>query len=534
MTRFLPFVSVVLLAVPTVALAVLVSPWWLVAAVPLLGLTGVGVFDVVQKRHAVLRQYPLTGHGRWIAEELRPEIHQYFVESDTAGRPFHRDQRSLVYERAKGGAEGTAPFGTELDMEAVGREYVTHSLAPIRAPEEVPRVRLGGPHCTKPYEMALLNVSAMSFGALSPHAILALNGGAARGGFAHDTGEGGISKYHRAPGGDLIWEIGSGYFGCRTEDGRFDEERYAQQACDDQVKATHLKLSQGAKPGLGGLLPGSKVTPEIARTREVPEGQTVESPPFHTAFSTPRELVKLCDRMRELSGGKPVGFKLCVGRRSEFLAVCKAMVQEGSGPDFITVDGSEGGTGAAPLEFEDSVGRPLTEGLLFVHNALVGTGLRDRVTLGVSGKIVSGADMVRRIALGADYCNSARAMMMATGCIQAQRCHTNECPVGVATTDPRRYRALDVADKTTRVANYQHATVRSAQRIMAAMGLTETSELRPHHVRHQVGGVASMTWTDLYDWLEPGVLLQDAPEPWTAVWNAADPDTFHPDVRILD
>lgn len=535
MLRFLPAAAVAALAVVTTVLAVLIGAGWWWAAVPLLLLTGVSVFDLLQKRHVVLRTYPLTGHGRWIAESLRPELQQYFVESDTDGRPFDRDTRSIIYERAKG-LEAESPFGTELDLDIVDREYLVHSMAPLATPsadDPQPRVVIGGPDCRHPYEMALLNVSAMSFGALSKNAILALNRGARIGGFAHDTGEGGLSRYHLEHEGDIVWEIGTGYFGCRTKDGDFDPERFAEQAARHQVKMTSLKISQGAKPGIGGVLPGGKVTPEIAAAREVPEGVTCLSPPGHRVYSTPTELVEFIGRMRELSGGKPAGFKFCVGSRVQFLAVCKAMLETGISPDFIIVDGSEGGTGAAPLEFEDHVGLTLTEGLLFVHDALVGCGLRDRIKIGASGKIGTGADIVKRIIQGADYANAARPMMFALGCIQAERCHTNTCPSGVTTQDPKRYRSLVVDDKAPRVARYQHATVHSAQRLMAAMGVSDPADLRRSQLRRRVGSAWSANYGEIHDWLAPGQLLSDPPERWREWWAAADPARFEVDLASL-
>ncbi|MFE2377972.1 FMN-binding glutamate synthase family protein [Streptomyces sp. NPDC059398] len=502
-----------------------ISWWWLFAAVPLT-LTGLlGVWDLTQRRHTVLRNYPVIGHARFLLEALRPELQQYFVERNYDGRPFDRDTRSIVYERAKGTA-AEEPFGTERDVYATGYESLVPSMAPCPVPETQPRVRIGGPDCTRPYDMALLNVSAMSFGSLSANAVLALNGGAAAGGFAHDTGEGGLSAYHLRPGGDLVWEIGTGYFGCRTDDGAFNPAEFADKAAHDQVKCVSLKLSQGAKPGIGGVLPGAKVNAEIARVREVPQGETVISPPYHRAFSTPRELVRFLARMRELSDGKPTGFKLCPGSRRQFLAVCKAMLEEGITPDFIIVDGAEGGTGAAPLEFADQIGTPLTDGLIDVQNALVGTGLRDRIRIGASGKIATGADLVKRLLQGADYGNSARAMMFAVGCIQAQRCHTNTCPTGVTTQDPRRARALDVGDKTPRVQRFQHATVASAQQIMASMGVADPADLRPHMLRRRIDPFTVRSYAEMYEWLAPGQLLADAPESWAADWHAADPDRF--------
>lgn len=507
------------------ALAVTVeSDWWLLAALVLL-LAAIGTYDLTQRRHSVLRNYPVIGHARFLLEKIRPEIQQYFVESSTDGMPFDRETRDLVYERAKG-TLAEEPFGTERDVNAIGYEFMTHSIRAHTAPATVPHVRLGGRACSKPYDIALLNVSAMSFGSLSAHAIEALNAGAAKGGFAHDTGEGAISPYHRKHGGDLIWEIASGYFGCRTDDGHFDPDAFAERAGSDQVKAISIKLSQGAKPGLGGVLPGVKVTPEIAETRGVPVGQTVISPPSHTAFSTPVELVDFIATLRRLSGGKPVGMKLCVGSRREFLSMCKAMIERGVAPDFVIVDGAEGGTGAGPVEFEDHMGMPLTEGLMLVHNALVGTGLRTLVRVGASGKVASGSDIVKRIIQGADFTMSARAMMFAVGCIQAQMCHTNRCPVGVATQDPARTRALDIPDKSERVYRFQKATVASAQQMIASMGLDSFDQLRPAMLNRRIDGHTTRTYADLYEWLTPGELLDGPPHSWLTDWIDADPHRF--------
>ncbi|MFH9087712.1 FMN-binding glutamate synthase family protein [Streptomyces sp. NPDC017673] len=525
MTRIAIVVLTLTLGLLAAVAAVLASPWWCFGAVPLLALGLLGACDLLQRRHSVLRNYPVLGHARFLLERIRPELQQYFIERNFDGRPFDRDVRTIVYERAKG-TDAEQPYGTERDVYLAGYEYLVPSMAPLQAPSTPPRVRIGGPDCRHPYDMALLNVSAMSFGSLSANAILALNGGAAAGGFAHDTGEGGLSEYHLRPGGDLVWEIGTGYFGCRTRDGDFDPAEFADKAAHDNVKCVSLKLSQGAKPGIGGVLPGSKVNAEIAKVRDVPQGQTVISPPYHKLFSTPRELVRAVARLRELSGGKPTGFKLCVGSRQQFLAVCKAMLEEGAAPDFIIVDGGEGGTGAAPLEFADHVGAPLTEGLLTVHNALVGAGLRDRVRIGASGKIATGTDLVKRLVQGADYGNAARAMMFAVGCIQAQRCHTNTCPSGVATQDPRRARALDVRDKAPRVRRFQEATVASALEIMASMGVTDPADLRPHMLRRRIDPRTERSYEELYEWLEPGQLLAEPPEAWAADWKTADPDRF--------
>lgn len=522
--------GLVLLAVAAVVGAVL-GPWGLiVVAVVLVVIAAVAVHDVVQTRHSVLRNYPVLGHLRYLLEALRPELQQYFIERNFDGRPFDRDVRSLIYERAKG-TNAEQSFGTERDLDADGYEYLVHSVAPVEPPSTPARVRVGGPDCTRPYEMSLLNVSSMSFGALSGSALSALNAGAARGGFAHDTGEGGLTPYHLG-GADVIWEIGSGYFGCRTSDGRFDPDQFAEKAADDAVKCVSLKLSQGAKPGIGGVLPAAKVTAEIARYRGVPQGEKCVSPAGHSAFSTPRELIRFVAQMRELAGGKPIGFKLCVGSRVELLAICKAMLDEQVTPDFIIVDGSEGGTAAAPLEYEDHVGLPLTDGLMTVHNALVGVGLRDRIRIGASGKVATGTDIVKRLIQGADYTNSARAMMMAIGCIQSQRCHTNHCPVGVATQDPARARALDVTDKSARVQRYQEATVDEAMRIMASMGVTDPADLRPWMLRKRLGPVSQQSYAEIYEWLEPGELVADTPASWAEDWLLADPDSFTPGVRL--
>uniref|UniRef100_A0AAU3HRF3 FMN-binding glutamate synthase family protein n=1 Tax=Streptomyces sp. NBC_01393 TaxID=2903851 RepID=A0AAU3HRF3_9ACTN len=526
----LPLLLVALGAAGALLLAGAVSAWWWCAAGPLLALTALGGHDLAQRRHSVLRNYPLLGRLGFPPEAQRPERRRYFVGRRVDGRPFDRRPfdravRTLVYERAKG-VEAGEPFGTERDVYGDGYEFLEPSMRPVEVPDEPPVVRVGGPDCTQPYDMALLNVSAMSFGALSPNAVLALNRGAALGGFAQDTGEGGLSDHHLRGGGDLIWEIGTGYFGCRTAEGDFEEREFKDKAALPEVKCVSLKLSQGANPGFGGVLPGAKVSAEIARARGVPEGVTVVSPPYHRVFSTPRELVRFVARMRELAGGKPTGLKLCVGSRRQFLAVCKAMLAEGVTPDFVVVDGSEGGTGAVPAEFAGTIGTPLTEGLITVHNALVGTGLRDRVRIGASGKVATGSDIVRRLLQGADYTNAARAMMFAVGCVQAGRCHTNTCPAGVTTQDPCRFRALDVADKAERVRRYQRATVHSASRIMAAMGVRDPGELTPHRLLRRVGPTTVRSYAELYEWLAPGVLPAEAPSAWAADWAAADPDSF--------
>jgi glutamate synthase domain-containing protein 2 len=504
-----------------------VGPWgWWIPAALVVVVTALGIYDLAQRKHSVLRNYPVLGHMRFLLEALRPEIQQYFIEPNFDGRPFDRDVRSLIYERAKGTAAEQA-YGTERDIDEIGYEYLVHSTAPVEPPTEPYRVRIGGPDCARPYDMALMNVSGMSFGALSGNALRALNNGARKGRFAHDTGEGGLTPYHLG-GADVIWELGSGYFGARTEDGAFDPDEFADKAAHDLVKCISIKLSQGAKPGIGGVLPAAKVSKQIADYRGVPVGQKCVSPAAHSTFHTPRELILFVARVRELCGGKPVGFKLCVGSRVDVLAICKAMLAEGVTPDFVIVDGAEGGTAAAPLEYEDHVGLPLTDGLMTVHNALVATGLRDRIRIGASGKVATGNDIVKRIIQGADYTNSARSMMMATGCIQSQRCHTNHCPVGVATQDPYRARALDVADKSERVYRYQRATVAQAMQIMASMGVADPSTLNPHMLRKRLSPTEQRSYAELFEWLAPGELLHHAPATWRSDWEIADPDSFAP------
>jgi glutamate synthase domain-containing protein 2 len=500
-------------------------------ALPLLlfgGLTVVGTHDLLQTRHAVLRNYPLTAHIRFILEEIRPEIRQYFLESEKDGTPFSRDKRALVYQRAKQALD-KRPFGTQNDVYADGFEWLHHSMAPKPAATEPFRIVIGGPDCARPYSASVFNISAMSFGALSANAVRALNIGAKKGSFAHDTGEGGYSPYHRENGGDIIWEVGSGYFSCRNPDGTFCADKFATLAGNDQVKMVELKLSQGAKPGHGGVLPGAKVSAEIAATRGVPAGVDCVSPSRHSAFSTPIELMQFIATMRRLSGGKPAGFKLCIGHPWEFLAVCKAMVATQIFPDFIVVDGKEGGTGAAPLEFTDHLGMPLREGLNFVHNALIGIGARDRVKLGASGKIVSAFDIARIMALGADWCNSARGFMFALGCIQSLSCHTDRCPTGVSTQDRLRQRALVIPDKAERVFNFHRSTLEALAELIGAAGLKHPTELTPAHFARRVSPHEVKSFADLYPTLRPGELLSGTDDRrFARAWALATPEGFHP------
>jgi glutamate synthase domain-containing protein 2 len=491
-------------------------------------LTSVAVADLVQPRHSILRNYPVAGYARFLMEKIRPEVQQYFIERNFDGEPFDRNTRTMIYRRAKGKDDHVA-FGTERDLGAVGYETLVQSLAPVQPADTDLRVTVGGPDCTRPYSASRFNISAMSFGALSANAVLAMNRGAAEGHFLHDTGEGGLTRYHLRYGADLIWELGSGYFSARTDDGRLDREKFVANATRGQVKMIEIKLSQGAKPGIGGVLPKEKITAEVSGIRGVPRDRDCVSPSAHPEFSTPRELVRFVAELRELSGGKPVGIKLCVGDRTQFLAICRAMVEEGTGPDFITVDGAEGGTGSAPLEFQDRLGMRLTEGLMTVENALVATGLRDRVTVGASGKIAGGADIVRRLLQGADIMFAARPMMMAVGCIQAQKCNTGRCPVGVATQDPVRQRAVDVDDKGPRVRRYHDATVKEAVALMAAMGASSPAELTHDMGRIVLGADETRSYADAYRWLTPGELLEpstDTPADWVRDWERADADSF--------
>jgi glutamate synthase domain-containing protein 2 len=468
-----------------------------------------GIYDLYQPKHSIVRNYPVFGRLRYFAEDLRPKVYQYFVESDTNGKPFSRLSRSLIYQRAKKETD-TIPFGTQLDVYENGYEWLSHSIAAIshHELEPNPRVIIGGPDCTQPYAASIFNISAMSFGSLSENAIRALNGGAFMGNFAHNTGEGGISDYHLAEKGDLIWQIGTGYFGCRHHDGTFNDEAFAQRSKMEQVKMIDIKLSQGAKPGHGGILPAQKVTPEIARIRLVKEGYDVLSPPSHSAFSTPLELMDFVKKLRTFSGGKPVGIKLCIGRKSEFFAICKAMVKTGIYVDFITVDGGEGGTGASPQEFSNAVGMPLREAIAFVYDVLTGFGLKKHIKIMASGKVVSGFDLIKNIALGADLCNSARGMMFALGCIQALECNTNTCPTGVATQDPSLMKGLVVEDKKTRVFNYHRLTVASAIELLGAAGLRHPYQLTRAYINRRISPNVMQSYIETFPYIPEGSLLK--------------------------
>jgi glutamate synthase domain-containing protein 2 len=497
--------------------------WILPISLPVLVLA---LVDLFQTKHSLRRNYPASARFRWLFEWLRPFLRAYIVESDLDGRPFSHDERALVYARAKGDVS-THPFGTELDVYSDEYEWLAHSIAPSRHAPKDTRVHVGSEQCSRPYEASRLNISAMSFGALGANAIEALNLGAKIGGFYHDTGEGGLSLYHLKHGGDIVWEVGSGYFGCRDGEGRFDGTRFAERAAHEAVKMTEIKLSQGAKPGHGGLLPGPKVTHEIAQTRDVPEGQDCLSPPWHSAFSTPIELIEFAGRMRDLSGGKPVGIKLCVGYPHELFAVVKAMLETGIVLDFIVIDGAEGGTGAAPTELSDRVGMPLREGLIIARNALVGTNLKGKVKLAASGKVNSGAGIAMNAALGADWCNAARSFMFSLGCVQSMRCHTDTCPTGVATQSPARQRALVIPEKAERVARFQRSTLDALHDIVVACGLDTPDQFTPDGLRQRISAVEMRSMDELYAFVESGELLDGARDLRTARWWAqADPHSF--------
>jgi glutamate synthase domain-containing protein 2 len=530
-TRYAAF-ALCLALLAGAALAAPATPWAWVPVAVFGALSLLGVSDLVQTRHSIRRNYPVIGHIRWIVESVRPEIRQYLVESDEEAAPFSRSQRSLVYERAKGEA-GEHPFGTLLDAYRNGYEFIAHSIAPTPpADPESFRITIGGPQCARPYSASVFNISAMSFGSLSANAIRALNAGARKGGFSHDTGEGSISPYHLEMGGDIVWEVASGYFGCRDAEGRFDPQRFAEQAQLEAVKMIEIKLSQGAKPGHGGVLPAAKVTPEIAATRGVPVGRDCVSPARHSAFSTPLELMAFISRLRELSGGKPVGFKLCVGLPWEFMGIVKAMLETGVTPDFIVVDGTEGGTGAAPTEFSDHIGAPMREGLLFVHNVLVGAGLRDRLKIGAAGKVVSAFDIASLLAIGADWANAARGFMFALGCVQSVSCNTNRCPTGVATQDRLRQAALVVPDKAERVYNFHRLTLKALSDMLAAAGLQHPNDLLPHHLERRISATEIRQFDQLHTFLPARALVDGVASGFYADnWRRASAESFQGGAR---
>ncbi len=515
-----------IVCVTTLLLAIYLDGKWYPFFVIAAFFTGMGYYDMFQKKHSIMRIYPLFGRLRYFMEEIRPKVYQYFIESDIDGRPVNRIDRSTIYQRAKQ-QNDTMPFGTQLDVYAEGYEWMSHSIVPkdFKTLDNDPRVVVGNKDCTQPYSCSIFNVSAMSFGSLSSNAIEALNGGARIGNFAHNTGEGGLSPFHLKPGGDIIWQIGTGYFGCRDEEGNFNGDLFAEKAQLPNVKMIELKISQGAKPGHGGILPAAKNTKEIAAIRHVKPHTTIASPPFHSAFNTPREMVLFLQKLRTLSGGKPVGFKLCIGIKSEFIAICKAMAALDIYPDFITVDGAEGGTGAAPQEFSNYVGAPLLDGLAFVQNILVGMGIRQHMKIFASGKIFTGFHMARAVSLGADACYTARAMMMALGCIQALQCNTNKCPAGVATQDPSLTVGLVVEDKKVRVANYHRATVKSFVELLGAAGLDDMRKITRSHIYRRSSLNEMVSFEEVFPSVATGALLRgEIPEKYQKDLETANAD----------
>lgn len=521
------FAHAALLLVP--ALVGLTNPFmWLWFLLVLISF-GVGLYDMQQTEHSLRRNFPVLGRGRWFMEFLRPFVQQYFIEHETDGAPINRMLRSIVYQRAKGDL-ATVPFGTKLDTSEDGYEWLAHSIKArdIHDLDPDPRVLIGESRCAKPYDASLLNISAMSFGALSDNAVRALNRGAKAGGFSHNTGEGGLSDYHRESGADVVWQIGTGYFGCRDPQGRFDPEAFGRTATLDSVRMIEIKLSQGAKPGHGGILPASKNTALIARIRQVEPGTDVVSPSAHSAFDSPRGLLRFVAQLRELSGGKPVGFKLCMGDPGEFIAICKAMRETGEGPDFITVDGGEGGTGAAPLEYSNHVGMPLRDGLAFADNILRGFGLRDQVRIIAAGKIITGFHMARALALGADLCNSARGMMLALGCVQSLECNTNHCPTGITTQNPTLVQGLDVSDKGARVARFHRETLHSLLDLTSSAGLPSPSAIGRQHLYRRIDMTSVRSFAQLCPEPDPGSYLQaSAAHPLYSYLSSASADRFH-------
>ncbi|RTK92676.1 MAG: FMN-binding glutamate synthase family protein [Rickettsiales bacterium] len=486
----------------------------------------IGLYDIFSTKHTILRNYPVIGHFRYIFELIRPEIQQYFVENDMNGTPYSRETRSLIYQTAKGVSD-TIPFGTKNDITSVGYQFSYHSLAPKTVLNENTRIIIGGPDCKKPYESSRLNISGMSFGAISPNAIRALNKGAKLGNFAHNTGEGGISSYHLENGGDIVWQIGTGYFGCRYSDGRFNPDAFEKAATQEVVKMIEIKLSQGAKPAHGGILPAAKVTTEIANIRMLEPGQDAISPAMHPEFSTPIGLLEFVAKLRHLSGGKPVGFKLCLGHKVEFMAICKAMLETGIKPDFITIDGAEGGSGAAPVTFTNRLGTPINEAITFVNNCLVGSNLKKDIKIIASGKIATGYDMITKIALGADCCNVARAMMFALGCIQSLSCNTDKCPTGIATQNKHRWSSLDVSDKSVRVYNFQRKTVHSFFELVGALGLDDPDQLNSSHIRRYADVSTSKSFANIYPHLKAGELLDpNSTGIFADTWKQARAESF--------
>ncbi len=508
-------------------------PWALLLTIITVPVFILGVVDINQKKHSIRRNFPVIGHMRYILEMIRPEISQYFIESNTDGTPFSREERSVVYQRSKKVTD-TIPFGTQRNVYEEGYEYVPHSISPVHVDPKELRVLVGSKDCKQPYLASVLNISAMSYGSLSQNAILALNGGAKDGGFAHNTGEGGLSPYHLQNGGDIIWQIGTGYFGCRDDQGNFSDSLFAERSKDERVKMIEIKLSQGAKPGHGGILPKEKLTKEISMIRNVPLGRDVISPPWHSSFSTPLELCQFIAKLRTLSEGKPVGIKLCIGRESEFFALCKAMIETGVCPDYIAIDGGEGGTGEAPLEFSNSVGMPGQDAIVFAVNALRGFNLKKDIRVFASGKLTSAFGIIRQLAMGVDVCYAARPFLLSLGCIQALRCNTNDCPTGVATQDPHLVRGLVVSDKRTRVKNFHEQTTKGVAEILGAMGVDNHRSLTPHHLRRRISQLDVQPLSAIIPWVEEGSYLAGSiPEKWKNDYEISSSHSFRPQEASL-
>ncbi len=501
------------------------APIQLTVFLALLAWTIEGAYEIFFCVSNLRRNYPVLANIRYLLEYIRPEIQQYFIANNIEEKPFSRERRNLIYRRSKG-ANDNLPFGTEQDILAEGYRSLQHSMKPAKVEKESIRVTFGGPDCKQPYSASRLNISAMSFGALSAQAIEALNKGASLGGFAHNTGEGSMSKHHLKHGGDIVWQIGTGYFGCRNPDGSFNDEAFAERANLNNVKMIEIKLSQGAKPSHGGVLPGTKVTQEIADIRLVNVGITVNSPATHPEFNSPKGLLNFVMRLRRLSAGKPVGFKFCLGKKTEFLAIVKAMLETEIYPDFITIDGAEGGTGAAPVEFSNRLGTPCLEATYYVNQILVGAGIRDRIKLISAGQTATGFDMLEKIAVGADTVNAARSMMMALGCVQAKACNTNHCPTGIATQDPNRAKAVDVDEKSVRVKNFQHGTVEAFLELCGAMGYSNPCDLTPSDLYSRCeGGMKS--FDQIYEPMVDRQLFSDtAPSSYRDDWLKCSAATF--------